>query len=58
MSKADKILEKLCRQPTPTDIRWSELETLMHAFGYITKNGSGSKRKFINVEKQHIVDCH
>ncbi|HSH86866.1 MAG TPA: type II toxin-antitoxin system HicA family toxin [Methylophilus sp.] len=58
MSKADKILERLCRVPVPSDIRWSEIETLMHSFGYITQNGKGSKRKFINVDKKHIVDCH
>lgn len=58
MSKPDKILEKLLRVPVPSDLRWSELETLMHAFGYITKNGKGSRRKFIHVEKQYVVDCH
>ena len=58
MSKHSKTLEKLLRSPTPSDIRWSDLVSLMSSFGYLVLNGNGSRRKFFHPETKHILICH
>ena len=58
MSKQSKTLDKLLRSPTPSDIRWAELVTLMSSFGYTVLKGDGSRRKFFHPDTKHILICH
>jgi len=46
MSKHQKALHRLASKPT--DFAWSELVSLMDAFGYELKTTGGSGRKFIH----------
>ncbi len=44
MSKYEKAVRRLLSKPT--DFEWSELKSLMDAFGYEMKTTGGSGRKF------------
>lgn len=50
MSKADKLLQKLLRDPRPKDFTWDELVTVMtgHRFTFHRATGGGSSCKFIH----------
>lgn len=50
MAKLEKLLDKLLKEPPPTDFTWSELVTLLTGLGYVEKNGSGSRIKFYKNE--------
>jgi hypothetical protein len=61
MSKVEKLLSKLLREPIPMDFRWEELEKLLFSLGYEKKTGSktgGSRRTFWNKEIGHIIKLH
>jgi len=53
-----KTLEKLCRAPPPSDLRWSELVTLLKSLGYRMLTSGGSRRKFYHQEKDALISCH
>jgi len=46
MAQHEKLLAKFLRQPSPKDFTWSELQKLLSSYGYLEKNGKGSRRKF------------
>lgn len=58
MGKHDKVLEKLCRKPPPSDLKWDELQGLLEHLGYKMLNGNGSRRKFYHAEKGAMIICH
>ncbi len=58
MSQHEKLLRRLQAKPTPGDIRWTELVTLMVKLGYKVLNGSGSRKKFFNAERDLLVSLH
>ncbi|MBB6243093.1 putative RNA binding protein YcfA (HicA-like mRNA interferase family) [Rhodanobacter sp. MP1X3] len=58
MSKHEKLLEKLCGKPAPSDFTWDELKSVLLRFGYKMEKGSGSRRKFYNVTTKALIICH
>ncbi len=58
MTKAEKALDKLKAKPTPASIKWSELCTALGHLGYEIVNGTGSRRKFYNKERDLLINCH
>ena len=56
MSKADKLLQRLCNKPR--DFTWDELRALLSGFGFRMHAGSGSSRKFIHVSTQVTLMLH
>lgn len=46
MSKHEKLLKRIAE--VPSDLRWSELVSLMKSLGYTLEQGAGSRRKFIH----------
>lgn len=59
MSKHDKTLIKIFRQPTVSDLKWDELTSLLKSLGYsLHKKAGGSRRKFIHQTSNHIISCH
>lgn len=49
---ADKRLERL--QARPKDYTWGELTSLLASHGYKVKNGKGSRRRFMDDQKNKI----
>lgn len=58
MSRLAKALEKLRAKPTPPDITWDELKSILERLGYKLLNGSGSRRKFHHKDKDLLIICH
>jgi predicted RNA binding protein YcfA (HicA-like mRNA interferase family) len=58
MSKQEKLLRKIVAKPAPSDIRWSELTTLLKSLGYELHTNSGSRRKFFNKSLNRLIICH
>lgn len=58
MSKQDKALLKLCAKPTPANVKWKELKSVLEYFGYKLQSNSGSRRKFFHAEKKLLIICH
>lgn len=58
MSKLDKIIEKLKRDPIPKNFTWNELSYLLTALGYQKKEGDGSRVKFFHQETHHPIYLH
>ena len=58
MSNHIKALARLCAKPTPTDITWKELKSVLVSFGYTEFVGNGSRRKFINKNKNLVISLH
>lgn len=58
MSKHQKTLVRLQTKPTPPDIKWSELKSMLESLGYKAINGSGSRCKFYHEEKSALISCH
>ena len=46
MSKIEKLIEKL--KSKPTDFEYPELKRIMEHFGYMEKEGTGSRKRFID----------
>lgn len=55
MAKIEKLITKLLSNPK--DFTWNELTTVLSYFGYGEYTGSGSRRKFINSDK-NIISLH
>ncbi|NTY85546.1 type II toxin-antitoxin system HicA family toxin [Serratia fonticola] len=55
MSKGKKLRVRL--DSLPKDFTWDELVRLMGQYGFKVLNGSGSRRKFINIDNR-IVSLH
>lgn len=56
MSKRQKAIDRLLSRPT--DYEWNELASLMESFGYETKGGGGSARKFVHRETHATLFMH
>jgi hypothetical protein len=46
MSKKEKLLARLCANPSPKDFPWQEFVTLMGSYGFESKCGGGSHYMF------------
>jgi len=55
VTKIDKLIERLLKDPSPKDFSWEELVKVMRSFGYREMEGSGSRKKFINDQKHKIL---
>lgn len=42
-SKSQKVLKKIFRSPSPSDLRWSDIETLIVALGGTIEEAAGSR---------------
>ena len=58
MSRKDKLLKKFLHIPIKKDLTFSELETLLIAYGYVKIEGNGSAVKFFNKEKDTLINLH
>ncbi|MBO9859280.1 type II toxin-antitoxin system HicA family toxin [Xanthomonas sp. A1809] len=58
MGKHDKTLAKMCRKPTPSDVKWDDLQAALLHLGYELIKGNGSRRKFFHREKNRLINCH
>lgn len=58
MSKHRKALSRICSPPTPSDIKWNELQSILEGLGYKMITNSGSRRKFYNEERDALIVCH
>ncbi|MBL6973848.1 MAG: type II toxin-antitoxin system HicA family toxin [Sulfurimonas sp.] len=58
MSRKDKLLKKFLHIPIKKDLTFSELETLLIAYGYVKIEGNGSAVKFFNKEKDSLINLH
>ncbi len=58
MPQADKIIEKIKSKPTPSNIKWGELVSVLSHLGYQVITKSGSRRRFYNAEKANIISLH
>ncbi|MEO5607547.1 MAG: type II toxin-antitoxin system HicA family toxin [Polaromonas sp.] len=58
MSKQSKALERLRREPTPSNFKWDDLASLLCSLGYTEINGAGSRKKFFHAEKNALISCH
>lgn len=58
MANEQKLVAKLTATPTPTDFRWSELESLLGKLGFEQRTGSGSRRKFFHSETKCLISLH
>lgn len=48
-----KTLETIRQSPTPTDLRWDEVESLFKALGAVVKTGAGSRVR-ITLNGRHL----
>lgn len=56
MTKQHKLIEKI--RSRPKNFTWKELCALMTFLGYELKNGSGSRRRFLNAKSQAVMTIH
>ncbi|WP_092600672.1 type II toxin-antitoxin system HicA family toxin [Ralstonia sp. 25mfcol4.1] len=47
MSKSEKRLDRLCRKPPPTDIRWDEFVGILESLGFTLHEHGGSHKFFV-----------
>ncbi|WP_101776429.1 type II toxin-antitoxin system HicA family toxin [Pasteurella oralis] len=58
MSRADKLLEKLKKEPPPKDFTWNELRSLLTNLGFEEKQGTGSRVKFVHSNLKYPISLH
>jgi len=58
MSKHQKALSKVCPTPPPSDLKWTELKSVLEHLTYKMLKNSGSRRKFYHPEKRALIICH
>lgn len=58
MSKKEKLIEKFMTKPLRNDLTYEELEKLFEMFGYMKKEGKGSRVRFSNRETGDIFAMH
>lgn len=58
MSKTDKLLKKLKKEPPPSDFTWNELITLLSSLGFKQMQGQGSRVKFIYPNLGYTISLH
>jgi predicted RNA binding protein YcfA (HicA-like mRNA interferase family) len=55
MAKIEKLIARLLSYPK--NFTWDELVNILSHFGYYELRGGGSRRKFVNAEKD-IISLH
>jgi len=55
MSQLDKLLVNFINTPFP---KWNDVSSLLKKLGYEKLEGDGSRVKFVNLEKQSIIELH
>ena len=61
MGQIDTLLDRLCKKPTPSDFRFSDVRKIMAHFGYLESNKgatSGSRVKFYHPETKAVMLLH
>lgn len=58
MSKHQKALDRLRAKPPASDIKWSELKTVLEHLGYKMLKNNGSRRKFVHPTTKDLIICH
>jgi len=58
MAQLEKLIEKLCRVPTPSDLRWNELVSILEHYGFTQENNDGSRRRFLHPATGQIISLH
>lgn len=58
MSRIDKLVEKLRKEPPPRDFTWNELKALLSSLGFEEKQGNGSRVKFIHPRLSYPISLH
>ena len=58
MSRREKLLEKLKKEPPPRDFTWNDLRALLSSLGFDDKQGNGSRVKFIHPKLSYPVILH
>jgi predicted RNA binding protein YcfA (HicA-like mRNA interferase family) len=58
MSKHDKTLARVQKKPTPADIRWEDLKSMLESMGFKYLKNSGARRKFFHEGQQTLIICH
>ena len=58
MNKKEKLLRKFLQTPIKRDLTFSELETLLIAFGYVKVECAGSAVKFYNEKSDNLINLH
>lgn len=58
MSRIDKLVEKLRKEPPPRDFTWNELRSLLSSLGFEEKQGNGSRVKFIHPSLSYPISLH
>jgi len=55
MSQLEKILENFINSPFP---KWDEVSQLLKKLGYKQIEGTGSRVKFIHLDKNSVISLH
>lgn len=58
MGKHQKTLQQLCASPTPANIRWDDVVSLLKHLGYDLIKGDGSRRRFYSPRTKAVFTCH
>ncbi|MEO8161303.1 MAG: type II toxin-antitoxin system HicA family toxin [Arenimonas sp.] len=58
MSRHSKALVRIQASPTPSDLKWEELQSLLEHLGYQCINNHGSRRKFVHEVTKAIISLH
>jgi predicted RNA binding protein YcfA (HicA-like mRNA interferase family) len=58
MSKISKVLNKFLELPIRSDLTFKELENLLLSLNYKKIQGSGSRVKFYNKDKDSLINLH
>ena len=58
MSKTDKLLEKLRKEPPPKNFTWDELRSLLASLGFEERQGRGSRVKFFHSQLGYPISLH
>lgn len=58
MAKHQKALDRITAVPTPSDIRWEELTSVLSRLGYEALPGKGARRKFFHPTSKHTISIH
>ncbi len=60
MTQSKKALERIKALPTPSDVRWEELVSVLGSLGYdlLPAKKGGSYRKFHNKKTSHVIQLH
>tara|TARA_R110001606_G_scaffold370428_1_gene526862 strand:+ start:296 stop:577 length:282 start_codon:yes stop_codon:yes gene_type:complete len=58
MGKHDKTREQINQKPTSSKIKWTSFRSFMLSLGFIEIQGSGSRVKFYNKEKDALAHFH